>query len=56
MICTLLIIAFMFIGLGISLGMHGKPRPEYNFWVQLFSTVISFLLYWGAGLFDKFFE
>lgn len=38
------------IGLGVSIGEHGKPKTGvHSFWSVLFATAISFsLLYWGG--------
>lgn len=56
MIPTIIIIALIFMELGISLAMHGKPRKNYNFKMYLISAIIMFTLYYYAGLFDKFFN
>ena len=41
-------------GLGIALGKHGTPRPNYNFWVTLISSAITWWLLYEAGLFDQY--
>ena len=48
------ILALMFMGLGMSIGLHGKPRDDkYNAWATLIATALeAWLLYaggfWGA--------
>lgn len=56
MICTIILLVFLVIGLGIYLVKHGQSRinEKYNFWVYLICVIIELLLYWGAGLFDNF--
>ena len=56
MICTIILLVFLVIGLGIHLAKHGQSRinEKYNFWVDLICVIIELLLYWGAGLFDNF--
>lgn len=55
MICTIIILCLFAANLTVSACKHGEFREsKYNFWVELVSTIILLLLYWGAGLFDKF--
>lgn len=55
MICTIIILCLFIVNLTINAIKHGEFREgKYNFWVELVSTIILLLLYWGAGLFDKF--
>lgn len=56
MICTIILLVFLVIGLGIYLAKHGQSKSgeKYNFWVYLICVIIEVLLYWGAGLFDNF--
>ena len=45
----------MGISLGIELANHGKPRGgKYSFWGKLIAVIINLLLFYYAGLFDKF--
>jgi hypothetical protein len=42
-------LALAFVELCVFLGMHGKPRPDFNAGAQLFDTaLIVGLLYWGG--------
>ena len=51
--CRVLYIAILFMALGISLAKHGEPKTgNENFFVSLFSYIISFLIVYGAGMFD----
>lgn len=56
MICTIIILLILVINLTIVAVKHGqiKDQLRYNFWIELIATIIIVLLYWGAGLFDKF--
>lgn len=55
MIATIILLVIMCIGLGVSLAKHGQEREEtYNFWFTLFLCIIELVLYYYAGLFDKF--
>ncbi len=53
-VATIILIARLFLKLGIAIGWHGKT-VECSFWGTLFSTIVSLVLYYFAGLFDKFF-
>ena len=54
MLPQIILLGFIFLGLGISLANHGKSRSDENFVVSLISTIILlFLLYWGK-FFDVF--
>lgn len=50
----------MTLGLGLALGKHGERKPEnlckYNFWTYLIRVIIWMILFYYAGLFDKFFN
>lgn len=52
----IIVLSLMIIGLLLAANLHGKPKKgDYNFWVTLTSSIITFLLlYWG-GFFDKLF-
>lgn len=55
MICTFIILFLIVFNLGVHAAKHGQGQyKEYNFWHNLIATIIVLLLYWGAGLFDKF--
>lgn len=58
MVSTIIILVLIILGLGISLGKHGEYKPyfdqKYNFWVSLFIDIIWLILFYNAGLFDKF--
>ena len=60
MISTIIILVLMTLGLGLALGKHGEYKPEmaqkYNFWLTRFVDIIWLILFWNAGLFDKFFN
>ena len=55
MICTIIILLLLAINLTIVAIKHGEIKEnKYNFPTVLIATIIIILLYWGAGLFDKF--
>lgn len=54
MVATFILLGFMLSGLIIALVKHGEPRDKYNFWEELISVIIALILYYYAGLFDKF--
>ena len=60
MISTIIILVLMTLGLGLSLGKHGERKPDnlcvYNFWIDLIRVIIWMILFYYAGLFDKFFN
>lgn len=60
MISTIIILVLMTLGLGLALGKHGERKPEnlckYNFWTYLIRVIIWMILFYYAGLFDKFFN
>lgn len=60
MIATIIILALMVFGLGLNLGKHGERLPdsvcEYNFFRTFIKYIIWLVLYYYAGLFDKFFN
>lgn len=56
MIATIILLVLMMIGLGIAIGKHGEYQGKYNAWVTLLSTIIQLVLFYYAGLFDKFFN
>ena len=55
MVATIILLAILFINLGIELANHGKPRGgNYSFWGKLIAVIINLVLFYYAGLFDKF--
>ena len=55
MICTIVIIALLFIDLGANIAKHGESKTgEYNGWTTFVAVIIELVLFYGAGLFDKF--
>ncbi len=57
MISTIIIIFLSLMMLGMNLAKHGENKcdEKYNFWYSLIGAAIAYLLYYHAGLFDKFF-
>lgn len=42
--------AFTFLGLGISMAQHGKPRSKESFWTTSFSFAIQWsLILWAVS-------
>lgn len=54
MVATIILICLIAMGLGIAMAKHGEPRPKYNFWTTLISTIVELILYYYAGLFNNF--
>ena len=55
MISTIIILAILFIKLGLALAWHGETKEvTYNFYLYLLSTLLCLWLFYNAGLFDKF--
>lgn len=56
MICTIIILLLLAVNLSIAAIKHGeiKENIRYDFPTELIATIITILLCWGAGLFDKF--
>ncbi len=55
MISTIIILAILFIKLGLALAWHGEEKKvTYNAFLSLFTTAIYLWLLYNAGLFDKF--
>ena len=54
MIATFIILSLLVANLAIALVKHGESKGEFNFWVELLAVAISLVLYYYAGLFDKF--
>lgn len=56
MIATIILLVMMMVGLGIAIGRHGEDQGKYNAWATLLSAIIQLVLFYYAGLFDKFFN
>ena len=57
MIATCILLAFIFMNLGLHLAKHGEPKTgRYNFVEALISAAFEVALYYYAGLFDCFKE
>lgn len=54
MVAAIILLCLMAMGVGIALAKHGQPREPYNFWIQLFSFVLSMVLLYFAHFFDVF--
>ena len=55
MICTIVLVVILFIDLGVNIGKHGEPKTDcYNGWTTFVAIIIELILFYGAGLFDKF--
>lgn len=54
MIATIIILILLVFNLGYAIAKHGEPRENWNGWVYFIFTIISLILYYYAGLFDKF--
>lgn len=54
MIATIILLFMMAMGLGISIAKRGRERTNMNVWTALISAVIQLILFYYAGLFDKF--
>ena len=55
MISTIIILAYIFIRLGVYLACHGQTREvECNFFWQLLKTIVFIWLLYNAGLFNNF--
>lgn len=52
----IIMIALIFVSIGINLAKHGEERPAYNVWTSLIAAIISFMLLWWGGFFDVFWK
>ena len=53
LIATLILICLLAMGIGMSAVKHGEPKNDkWNFWSQLFATIIEAILFYYAGVFD----
>lgn len=54
MIASIIILIIYALNLGITIAKNGEPKEgKYNFWVEMISTFIMFMLLYWAGTFDK---
>lgn len=57
MIATIILLALHAASIGVNLAKHGEKRIEgYNVWSCIICSSIIMILYYYAGLFDKFFD
>ncbi len=54
MTAQIIYLTIFFLGLLISAFKHGKPRPNYNIWVQLIAVAIHLTILYCGGFFDCF--
>lgn len=55
MISTIILLAILFIKLGLALAWHGEEKKvTYNFFLTLLGAAFYLWLFYNAGLFDKF--
>lgn len=55
MVATIIILCLMVVNLGITATKHGElKKGKINFWIKLFGTIVQLILFYYAGLFDKF--
>lgn len=55
MIAAIILIALMFIDLGINIAKHNERKESrYNWWSTLIAIVINLVLFYFAGLFNNF--
>ena len=53
MLPQLIYLALIFLGLGLEMTRHGKPKEgTYNVKHTVIATVIGLTLLWGGGFFD----
>lgn len=45
----IIMLSLIALNLGVSLAEHGKPRPNTNVYISLFSTCLSVGLLWWGG-------
>jgi hypothetical protein len=54
MIATIIILTFLVFNLGMEAQRHGEVKGgRHNFWISLFSTIITLVIYYFAGLFQN---
>lgn len=55
MTATIIILVLIFIGLLYNANLHGKDKTgKHNFWTSLVAAIIQLILFYFAGMFDKF--
>lgn len=55
MIATIIILCLMAADLGMAAIKHGELKEgKINFWITLFGAIVQLILFYYAGLFDKF--
>lgn len=55
MIAIIIIIGLGLIGLGMDIGRHGELKTDkHDAWITLITLIITWSLYYWAGLFDMF--
>lgn len=55
MVATIIILCLIAADLGIAITKHGESKKgKINFWTTLFVAIIELILFYYAGLFDKF--
>lgn len=52
----IIVIAFVFISLGITLAKHGQEQGKHNFFISLVGAAIWLSLLWWGGFFGCFFR
>ena len=54
-ISALLIVMMILISFGRDTALHGqKKKKKYNGWVSFIATIVAFVLYYYAGIFESF--
>lgn len=51
MLPQLIVLGLYVLSLGLTLGLHGQPRPPYSFWTALLSVALMLPLLWWGGFF-----
>ena len=55
MVATIIILCLIAADLGMAATKHGElKKGKINFWIKLFGTIVQLILFYYAGLFDKF--
>lgn len=55
MVATIIILCLIAADLGMAATKHGESKKgKINFWTTLFIAIIELILFYYAGLFDKF--
>lgn len=55
MIATIIILCLMAADLGMAATKHGELKEgKINFWITFFGAIVQLILFYYAGLFDKF--